>query len=181
MRVRRRLSGRATHTESSDHDHRPDDPPRRPVAVDEAGDPPHRRDERHTEQQDAGDGQPDAPPQARRAGRPLTEPVQDHRADEAEHGEHRAGQGDAERPPARRVEVDEALGERCGQQEGEQDLHAGEDDPQLLQEAVVALPQLVAVVDVVELGGVPVGVRAPSSSSVIERWAGLRTRSSGAE
>ena len=61
-------------------------------------------------------------------------------------------------PPSPLVELAEALGEGSRQQERGEDLHAREGDPQLLEEHVEAVAQLLPVRDVVELPGVLLGL-----------------------
>lgn len=73
------------------------------------------------------------------------------RSDEADHREQPADQGDGVDVHLQPVEVLETLGERGGEQEGDEHLSAREEDPQLLEQPVVAPAQLLAVLLVVEL------------------------------
>ena len=67
-------------------------------------------------------------------------------------------EADREQVLADIVELREALGERDRQQERRKDLHAGEDHAQLLQQPVVAIAELFAVLAIVELGRRALGV-----------------------
>ena len=60
--------------------------------------------------------------------------VRGRRRDQADRGQRGAHQGDEVRGALERRDVLEARGERHGQQEREQELHARQRDPELLQE-----------------------------------------------
>ena len=90
----------------------------------------------------------------------VAESVQHRRCQEADDGKHGARQGDAVGPQPPRVEVVELLAERDGQEEGQEDLDAGQGDSDFLEQEVVAVAELFAIRHIVELIDVLLGVDA---------------------
>ncbi len=80
--------------------------------------------------------------------------MEHRRGEQADRRSKGTDQGDEIRLPPEVVEIAEALGERSGQQERHQHLDTGQHHPQLLEEHLVAGPQLLAVDDVVELASI---------------------------
>ena len=79
------------------------------------------------------------------------EPVEGRRRHERNDRNDTGDEAHTEHVSADRVELGEALRERCGQQERNQDLHTRKQDAELLQQSVIPPPELVAVPVVVEL------------------------------
>ena len=114
------------------------------------GDQRDRADHRQPQEHETGDQQPvgrfdDVGPFAL----VKAQPVGGGRGDEAGRGGGGGDQRRVEQVPLEQGRLLEALRERHGEQEREQDLHAGERDPQLLQELghlAIALDRLLAAV-----------------------------------
>ncbi len=107
--------------------------------------------------------QPDRPDETSGSRPSLADAVEHGRGEQARDRAERAHQRNEVGIATTPVELVEPAGERGGQQEGHQHLHARKDDAQLLQQPVVALAQLDPVTLVVEVSGVGVGERELTS------------------
>ena len=114
-----------------------------------------------TSKTDRDPGRVHAELQAFGASSAVSEAVQRGRRDERNDRKRGTGERDAEPRLRRVVEGGEPLRERHGQQERKQH-HPGDDHPELLEQAVIAVPKLHAVQIVVQSGQPAPGSRAPT-------------------